>query len=522
MYKPQNFVELGYNQLKTKGELDYLYLLAKKLLKRYKYVKKPVYGVKAEIINKALKQFFIQRVLHLNFNKKILIAIANKKRLNIGLPIIWLKWLNKKEGFKCVNLLNILKWKFKVFYWLGVGVFFSLHYFFILLKKLRFNDTSSQYVYFDNLSQLNFPKKFSNSKTIINWYIKNELDESTNEIIHNVEEIKPFIQKNIHIKPNQIPFKLKVDLNLIFSYMRTILMTTLKATFNAIVGNPVQALLLKEYPLLFLSKKTKANNFAKTYFFHNSTLIHRPLWTYVAEKKNSNIILYFYSANIQTIKLDNREHPFFGHKEFMSWSNYYVWNSSQEKYIRSLVSDSQTKIVGPIWFQSTNKPVSKVIKTNKKIISIFDVQPYSIERYRILGLPNEYYTLKNIMDFHKDIVDTFSNEKEFLIVLKRKRNTPMIDKEYLKKIKNLYSGEFFIEIDPSIDATSLLEISFASVHFPTTSTAIVAEDLGISSVYYDANSLVDIDDKGLSGIKLIQGKKNLYKWKNSLKKQFTN
>ena len=49
MYKPQNFVELGYNQLKTKGELDYLYLLAKKLLKRYKYVKKPVYGVKAEI-----------------------------------------------------------------------------------------------------------------------------------------------------------------------------------------------------------------------------------------------------------------------------------------------------------------------------------------------------------------------------------------------------------------------------------------------------------------------------------------
>ena len=68
----------------------------------------------------------------------------------------------------------------------------------------------------------------------------------------------------------------------------------------------------------------------------------------------------------------------------------------------------------------------------------------------------------------------------------------------------------------------ILEISFASVHFPTTSTAIVAEDLGISSVYYDANSLVDIDDKGLSGIKLIQGKKNLYKWKNSLKKQFTN
>ena len=94
----------------------------------------------------------------------------------------------------------------------------------------------------------------------------------------------------------------------------------------------------------------------------------------------------------------------------------------------------------------------------------------------------------------------------------------MVDKEYLNKIQNLYSSESFLEIDPSIDATSLLEISFASVHFPTTSTAIVAEDLGISSVYYDANSLVDIDDKGLSGIKLIQGKKNLYKWKNSIKK----
>lgn len=47
----------------------------------------------------------------------------------------------------------------------------------------------------------------------------------------------------------------------------------------------------------FQIKKNKKNNLAKKYYFNQSSHIYRPLWTYEAEKKGSEIIFYFYSTN---------------------------------------------------------------------------------------------------------------------------------------------------------------------------------------------------------------------------------
>ena len=155
-------------------------------------------------------------------------------------------------------------------------------------------------------------------------------------------------------------------------------------------------------------------------------------------------------------------------------------------------------------------------QSDKKIISVFDVQPYKMERYRILGMPNEYYTLPTISTFHQDIVDLFSGTDEYLIVLKRKRNTNMLDKGYLVMIEKLYTDLPFIQLNPEIDAHSLIEVSFASIHLPSTSTALIAEDLGIKSIYYDGTLSLNKDDQSLAGIELIQGKDQLEEWKKSL------
>ncbi|MDA9184177.1 polysaccharide biosynthesis PFTS motif protein [Flavobacteriaceae bacterium] len=516
MLDKQVIIKMGYDHLKDNDRLDYIYKLAKTLINQSQKIVKPVFDLPPQIINSTIKQFYIQRILHLKFNKSILIALANKKQLKIGLPLPWLSWLEENEGFTCNTFSNRIRWKLEVFYWYFVGIYFFLRYLLILFKLFNEKHTPTPFVYFDNLSELNFPKEFTNSKTIVNWYFKNEDFAQIKELLHNEKKIKDFEEKGVWIKSSELPFRLRVGKNLLFSYFVALIRISISAFFQILKGNPIPALLLKEYPLLFLSRKARKVDFAKNYFFHNSTAIYKPLWVHEAEKKGAIAILYFYSANNRLVSIKEKDHQLFGHKEFMSWNKYYVWNTYQERYIKSLLPDVKTKIVGPIWFQSSNAFMKNLKQSDKKIISVFDVQPYKMERYRILGMPNEYYTLSTISTFHQDIVDLFSGTDEYLIVLKRKRNTNMLDKGYLVMIEKLYTDLPFIQLNPEIDAHSLIEVSFASIHLPSTSTALIAEDLGIKSIYYDGTLSLNKDDQSLAGIELIQGKDQLEEWKKSL------
>lgn len=516
MLEKELLVKKGYNQLKDSGQLDYIYQLSKKLVKQSPVLKKPVFGLPPEIINLTLKQFFIQRILHVNFNESILIALGSNKKIKLGLPLAWLTYLEEKEGFKSVSFSNRLRWKMEVFYWYLVGIYFMIKYFVILIRQINSKTTRSNFVYFDNLNKLNFPEKFSNSKTIVNWYLKHENLKGISEIIHRVKNISVFEENGIKIRYSSLPFRLSLTIGILFLYLKEMTKISIGTFYKILKGDSVQALLLKEFPLLFLSKLTKKEDFAKHNLFHNSTSIYKPLWTYTAEEKGSSVILYFYSANTRIVKIDNKDHPLFGHKEFMSWKEYYVWNSYQEKYIKSLVPKAKTKIVGPIWFQANNIALNNIREFDKKIISIFDVQPYSTKRYQILGMPNEYYTYPTINSFHQDIFDLFSSRDDYLIVLKRKRNTTMLDEQYLRQIEHLYSQLPFIQIDPAIDASSLIEVSFASIHLPSTSTALIAKNAEVESIYYDATLKIEKNDESLAGVKLVQGKNELNNWIKSL------
>ena len=510
-----NKIKRGYIKLKSNNNLDYIYKLKNSLLDQQIIDCKNTFGLNKNLIEKTIKQFFLQRILHLNFNEKVLISLDREKKIKIGLPKNLLIWLNEKENFKSLTFFNSLRWKKIVLFWFLVGVYFSFLYFIKLLRSKNKNFQFSQFVYFDKLDSKSFPKKFKNSKTIINWYLDRISGEKIDLVLHDSQKTVPLESNGIPIEYSAFPFFFKINNKLKLKYFFDVS----KAIFNSLIsmlkGNPVPSLLLKEYPLLFLSRQTDSKGVAKKYFFHNSVPMYKPLWTHIVEKLGSETFMYFYSTNNRILDIDEKNHIRCGHREYMTWNNFYVWNQSQKDYIKYFFPKSNTEVVGPIWFQSNNIEIQGIDKT-KKIISIFDVQPYTEYFYYRLALPVEYYTPNIVKKFHEYIFKTFSNCNEFQLVLKRKRTNSLVDRSYLDYVNMIYNSDNFIQISPDIDAFSLISISFATINLPATSTALVSKEMNKKAIYFDPTKLVKKTDKSLSDIPLISGLDKLIDWRSSL------
>ena len=204
---------------------------------------------------------------------------------------------------------------------------------------------------------------------------------------------------------------------------------------------------------MYLVQKSKKEDLAKKYLFHNSITIFRPLWTYEAEKKDAEIIFYYYSTGNSVLKFDKGYQREYGNYKFLSWSKFYVWNTHQKNFVKRYCPKAEIKIFGPIWFESMYTKLE--LSSDKKVVSVFDIQPMNENRFRLLGVPDRFITTPNLKQFQKDIISVFS-QKDVKVILKRKRkeNKSHNDLEYISFVNNLYSTDKFIQISPKIDACS--------------------------------------------------------------------
>lgn len=502
--KREELINIGYNKLLKENKLDYLIKLSNRLAKQTLIVKHNAFKTEKKNLEKCVIQFLIQRVLYISFNERILEALGKKNRkLKIALPKQWLKYL-EEEGFKADTFSNKIRWYGFVLFWFLGGFYKICICFFQGIKHVSNPFNSQPYIYFDNLSIKNLPiKSSSETRTIIDWYIKYG-EEDFNEINHQVKSPEIKIKGKV-IAPTHLPIKINLSIIEWLIYLANAIYFTLKSVFYFLMGDFSHAILLKEYPLLYLAQKSKKENLANKYLFHNSTSIFRPLWTYEVEIKGAEIIFYYYSTSNSVLKFDKGYHREYGNREFMSWDNFYVWNSHQAQYVRGYFPNSKIKIVGPIWFESSYFDLEKINK-DKKIISIFDIQPFREHYFRILGIPDRYITTNTVKQFQKDIHRVFS-EKDVKVVMKRKREETkgIHDPTYLSYINSLYNNEKFIQIPPETDALSLIEQSYLTINFPPTSTANISRYCNVHSIYYDPISTIDPKDEALFGIRLIRG-----------------
>ena len=501
----RNYI-IGYEKLYEANNLDYLINLSNLLTKKNFISKHNFFNLKREIIEQCVMQFLIQRRIDTNLNRQILDALGNNNRLNLGLPKKWLGVL-EKEGFKSDTLKNKINWYSFILFWYAVGVY-TIFQTFIRGFFIKTSNSPS-YVYFDNLSHNNIPSEKLESRTIIDWYL-NKFPNDEIEILHNVLSKKPVTVRNTKIYSSKFPFRVNLSKLEWCKFLVDGIWMSIKSFYALIRGDFIQALLLKEYPMLILAKKTSKEMFGKKYLFHNSVRIFRPLWTYIAEQKGAEVILYYYSTNNSPLKFDKGYLNGQGNKHFMSWDKVWAWNKYQKEYLGQYIPKAKIDIVGPIWFSSSNSKIQS-LEDKFKIVSVFDVQTLNENIYRTLGLPDRYLTTSNMIQFHKDIIDVFKSVDNVTVVLKRKRqiNLKKHDMEYYNFINESYNTNKFLEIDSNLDAMTLIDSSFLSISIPATSTAYMAKYYGKHSIFYDPTEKVDKLDRALCGVKLISGKKEL-------------
>jgi len=503
----------GYKCLKNDHQLDLVAqlvdVLTKTELSKVSVSRTLISSNSLFDIELSARQYLTVKILSPSFNKAILHSIGSNKALRHPLPREWRNALTEQNiqvnHFAC----SLLWFGYTIMLW-GYGVFQGVKSVYSLIRS-QFT-TPGSYVYFLGLNENNISSR-KDDHNIINWYLqwKNK-SKNIDTICHSVKGIPNFRNQNLNISYlEELPQINGIDsIYYIFWLVYLILHSALLLLFN-----PYPAVLLSEMVKLARVKLADKNQLARDYIFNNSGIFYRPLWTYEAEAKKSRIILYFYGTNIEGFKTKDG-YQVTGPYHLITWPYLLVWNKYQANFINRFVHHFPiVEEVGVIWFSSNDAEISGQPKNS---IAVFDVQPFRSSFYVSAGAGIEYYVASVANQFLSDIQEV-TDQNNLIMLHKRKRSHKYVHKKYIHNLKKLQNKENYIEIDPDIDANSLIKKTLSCVSMPFTSTAHIARSEGRPSVYYDPSGLIQKDDRAAHGIPILTGISELKEWVESIDKQ---
>jgi polysaccharide biosynthesis PFTS motif protein len=516
-------ISKGYKILKDTNQLDFLDTLKFQLTDTFlsskinasKFIRIDSKTVSLEI---SVRQFILQRFIGINFNKEILLCVADKnKKFSYPLPSEWQNCIAdngiKVNKFACGFLWNIEMIKLWVYACYEVVRQFINSLKLLIDKETKKNET---FVYFDSLAESNIPFKSGKYEYgILSWYLKWFDSNGIDYLAHTVTSRKNFVL-NDKIKVKSVTSSILPPLTytsfaLFIGYSFSRLITSI---FLLISGKWWNVLLLRDSFFSKIIDLNKGKGIAVQYLFHNSNWIYRPLWTYTAEKYNSEIYFYFYSTNIERFKTASNNNKIVNSWNIVTWPNYLVWDEYQVDFVSKISKfPINTKIVGPIYFVFSEK---NNINITQKSIAIFDVQPVRSTYYESLGLDQDYYVPEVANVFLSDVFESVSS-LNFPIAFKRKRNIgKLAHYKYVNELNRISKEYNFLNINPSIPAELIIANAKAVISMPFTSTALVGKQLGKPSVFYDPSGLVLKDDPAAHGILVINNKADLMDWLNKI------
>jgi len=236
----------------------------------------------------------------------------------------------------------------------------------------------------------------------------------------------------------------------------------------------------------------------------------KPVWFSRVKLDSSRIIYVNLSAS--SSPTTRNEIELFGWERLNQWHEVWALDAHQ-KYLfsaRSIQSNSKAIAVGcPFWTDRLEPFIDSKDKGN--YIAIFDIQPTR----KFLGWSGlydcGYFDTSSILKFITDIVEVSARLGK-ICVLKSKRNSPRyFDAGYYQGIEIL-GKEYknFIYVDADIAPHRIIQDSLVTISVPFTSTAIIASELGVPSLFYDPIGKVLINDPSARGTHVVSGQTNLY------------
>ena len=513
----------GAIKLKNKKEKTSLSEL-NHIAKNYKFIKKSFsnehffgkINISAELVT---RQYLIIRFLQ---NKYFIDAsfrykVSKRNFFLYGVPSDWQKILFPNNN-KIARFLSTL-WYAKVIIYLCNGIIFIFKSVTLsLVNVIRNNKLNEEnFVYFLNLSEAGFPFYYdTHSKK--NFPLHAKLSASNSLKVTSIL----YGPTDHQLKLSKQNLKYRKNTNIYFDDIKKILQFVLWSVISvggAIKdlikdGDWVRAIMIKEASQANIFRFANAKAIANAYYFNNSNLIYRPLWTYEAEKKGSKILAYFYSTGNEPYKTMSDRSSFTSNFfEIMTWSKYLIWDKGQLEFLDATINNAgKFEIIGPIVFK--NIAINNV--TLKNAVMLFDIQPQRYLYSSRLGIDFEYINYSANKAFLEDCI-AVTKKLNLSVALKSKRRLGHNrHKGYLKLIKDL-KVKGLKEINSEKYIIDLIQNSSMVISFPFTSTSRIAKILGVPTVYYDPTGKLLNDDPASRGIKVIYNFKDLNNWvlKNS-------
>ena len=461
-------------------------------------------------------QFLVYRLINFEFNKAILSAINHpKKKVYFPLPSLWREILRKK-GFKVPAFYSAIVWINFNIKWYFVGIATGILEFFRILTRNKINDNENA-AFFENLYPSNLVQsKDKNAQTILDWFYLQEEAKSIHTIFHSCKGSTDYRLNEKQIRYIHSAIPPINSFSKFFHFFYWFLVKSVVAIFNL-----KNRLLLRQQIFDKLVQISSKKQLHKYYLFHNSGHLLRPLWTYEAEKKGSNIVFYFYSTNVSSLKVKDKAFIQDFQWQVVSWSSYWVWNKGQVDFLKSnVLGQFKTTIKGIIPFSISNKASDLSLFKSKPFLLIFDVQPVNENLYTSLAPSVDFYSSKNMITF-LNWIDQLAIKKNINVIIKRKRESPHISKDYSDKLKALKQTHLWDELSPTMDTIYACKSlsPLASISIPYTSTAVISKKYNIPTIYLDPTKMLDPDFKINNGIPLASSKEELFKWFESINKK---
>lgn len=434
------------------------------------------------------------------------IAIPTKAKITKPLPSLWVQVL-KNENFT-VNKWSI-KLKFTLFvlrkFIHNVRFIFSVIYRSIKRRSNKVNNEKT--IFFCDLTAKNFPPNLNSDYNfdIFSWYIgSNVFNNKIQTIYHSVKEKEDVIYKNVGIKYNCSPTSYVNDKLSLLKFIIWSIFATALSFFDLIRGKWHHALILEEAVKNKIIELRKFDELSKAYYFPYSSQCYRPMWTYGAFEKGTEIVSYFYSTFEQPKLKDlvnNQKFEFY----LYNWPISLVWNEAQSKLLKLnskfIINE---KVVGPIF---DNDSLGSIPQNKNFTIAIFDSQIHKKRYHFGVSTLSEYYEFnKDVnLQFLKDII-SFTEFLSISILHKTKRNIGRKSVElYSNYLTKLSKNVNYFPVEPSISAIKVIDMADMVISSPFTSTALYGSMRNKPTFYYDPTGWIQKDDPAAHGIPVIAG-----------------
>ncbi len=426
-----------------------------------------------------------------------------------------------------VDSKNNLKISALLIFKFSVEFFFewSLFLFYILQNKMasKKHKLKNVSLFFglglESILSENSDKRFVNYLERYDDHKIEPLSRFSHLIVQSAATIKS-VSKNIeYTKYPQAYILKKIDMTW-RQYFKVIFLHALSLIdfFKILFFHHELSFVIRDFASLRVLHFVAKNNMISDVMYTISNYAAQPLWMRLSDQLNFKVHMIHYAQNTRQIVYKDYKvesvNPCFYH---IYADTVWVWTDDYKMFAEKVYMSKDIRAVGPIMFYfPTEYPKKQIINKNEFTVSLFDVTPIHDAYANQIGLLDNYYSGKNLVNFLTHVVDVCSRLEKDLqikvkIFLKHKRSfNRNHDMTYINLCQQLNLEGKLTLVDYNKNVFDLISDTDTCIAIPYTSTAHICAYYNRQSFYYDPTDEVLLQPNFNDRVVLIGNQNELY------------